>query len=38
MTIALNPYMDRHLSLEELPRKVAELDYNTSSSRRATIF
>ena len=38
MKIALDPYMDRHLSLEELPRKVAELGYDTSSSRRATIF
>jgi hypothetical protein len=25
MKIALDAYMDRHLSLEELPRKVAEL-------------
>ena len=27
MKIALDPYMHRHLSLEELPRKVAELGY-----------
>ena len=27
MRIALDPYMHRHLSLEELPRKVAELGY-----------
>jgi len=25
--IALDPYMHRHLSLEELPRKVADLGY-----------
>ena len=38
MTIALNPYMDRHLSLEELQRKVAELGYGTSSSRSRADF
>ena len=27
MRIALDPYAHRHLSLEELPRKVAELGY-----------
>lgn len=27
MKIALDPYMHRHLSLEELPRKVADLGY-----------
>ena len=27
MRIALDPYMHRHLSLEDLPRKVAELGY-----------
>ena len=27
MRIALDPYMHRHLSLEELPSKVAELGY-----------
>ncbi|MGA2487532.1 MAG: sugar phosphate isomerase/epimerase, partial [Roseiarcus sp.] len=27
MRIALDPHMHRHLSLEELPRKAAELGY-----------
>ncbi len=28
MRIALDPFMHRHLSLEELPRKVRELGYD----------
>ncbi|HXV28833.1 MAG TPA: sugar phosphate isomerase/epimerase, partial [Sinorhizobium sp.] len=28
MKIALDPFMHRHLSLEELPRKVKELGYD----------